>query len=180
MANMVWGLERTVPSGAGGGMPGGLAATQTSAYFRRLGEQVPPVDPGEPRVGDVRYEAMTSVPEHWIAFVPVHVPGSDWQIQLQRAAMPRIVPGLATVPIEPRTALLREGRDPAPGDPIRPLFLHEEEVGRAGTVVAQSFQRTRAVGGRVVLWVGASRTVGRGEGSSGLAFDRLVPLPPES
>jgi hypothetical protein len=180
MANMVWGLERTVPSGAGGGMPGGLAATQTSACFRRLGEQIPPVDPGEPRVADVRYEAMTSVPEHWIPFVPVHVPGSDRQIQLQRAAMPRIVPGLATVPIEPRTALLREGRDPAPGDPIRPLFLHEEEVGRAGTVVAQSFQRTRAVGGRVVLWVGASRTVGRGEGSSGLAFDRLVPLPPES
>jgi hypothetical protein len=178
MANMVWGLERSIPSGAGAGMPGGLAAGQTAAYFRRLGDAVPPVDPGEPRVADVRYEAMTAVPEHWIPFVPVHVEGSNRQIQLQRAAMPRIVPGLVTVPIEPRTALLREGRDVAPGDPLRPYFLHEEEVGRAGTVVAQSFQRTRAVGGRAVVWVGASRTVGRGEGSSGLAFDRLVPLPP--
>jgi hypothetical protein len=178
MANMVWGLERTIPSGAGGGMPGGLAAGQTSAYFRRLGEAVPPVDSGEPRVADVRYEAMMSVPEHWIPFVPVHVDGSNRQIQLQRAAMPRIVPGLVTVPVEPRTALLREGRDVAAGDTVQPYFLHEEEVGRAGTIVTQSFQRTRAVDGRAVLWVGASRTVGRGEGSSGLAFDRLVPLPP--
>jgi len=178
MANMVWGLERTIPSGAGGGMPGGLAAGQTTAYFRRLGEAVPPVDPGEPRVADVRYEAMTSVPEQWIPFVPVHVEGSNRQIQLQRAAMPRLVPGIVTEPVEPRTALLREGRDGAPGDPVLPYFLHEEEVGRSGTVVSQSFQRTRAVGGRAVVWVGATRTVGRGEGSSGLGFDRLVPLPP--
>jgi hypothetical protein len=174
----VWGLERTIPSGAGGGMPGGLSAGQTAAYFRRLGDQVPPVDPGEPRVADVRYEAMTSVPEHWIPFVPVHVEGSNRQIQLQRAALPRIVSGLVTVPVEPRSALLREGRDVAPGDPVQPYFLHEEEVGRAGTVVARSFQRTRAVGGRAVVWVGTARTVGRGEGSSGLAFDRLVALPP--
>jgi hypothetical protein len=178
MANMVWGLERTIPSGTGGGMPGALSAGQTTAYFRRLGEAVPPVDPGEPRVADVRYEAMTSVPEHWIPFVPVHVDGSNRQIQLQRAAMPRIVPGLVTVPVEPRTALLREGRDGGPGDAAQPYFVHEEEVGRSGTVVSQSFQRTRAVGGRAVVWVGAARTVGRGEGSSGLGFDRLVPLPP--
>jgi len=178
MANMVWGLERTIPSGAGCGLPGGLAAGQTNAFFRRIGEAVPPADPGELRVADVRYEVMTSVPEHWIPFVPVHVEGSNRQIQLQRAAMPRIVPGLATVPVEPRTGLLRQGRDVAPGDPRQPYFIHEEEVSRAGTVVAQSFQRTRQVGGRVVLWVGTTRTVGRGEGASGLAFDRLVSLPP--
>ena len=80
--------------------------------------------------------------------------------------------------MQPRTALLRAGRDVSPGDPVQPYFLHEEEVGRAGTVVTQSFQRTRASDGRAVVWVGASRTVGRGEGSSGLAFDRLVPMPP--
>lgn len=178
MANMVWGLERTIPSGAGSGMPGGLSAGETTAYFRRIGNALPPALPGEARVADVRYEAMTSVPEHWIPFVPVHVEGSNRQIQLQRAAMPRIVSGLATVPVEPRTGLLREGRDVAPGEPVQAYYIHEEEVSRAGTVVAQSFQRTRAVDGRAVVWVGVSRTVGRGEGSSGLAFDRLVPLPP--
>lgn len=178
MANMVWGLEKTVPSGAGGGMPGGLAAGETAAFFARLGDAVPTVDPSEPRVADVRYEVMSSVPEHWIPFVPVHVPGSNREIQLQRAAMPRIVPGLPTVPVEPRSALLREGREVAPGDPIEPYFLHEEEVWGIGTLVAQSFQRTRAVGGRPVVWVGVTRGAGRGESSSGLAFDRLVALPP--
>ncbi|MDV3220320.1 hypothetical protein, partial [Intrasporangium sp.] len=98
-ANMVWGLERTIPSAAGGGMPGGLAAGQTAAYFQRLGDAVPQPEPDEPRVADVRYEAMSSVPEHWIPFVPVHVDGSNRQIQLQRAALPRIVPGLPTVPV---------------------------------------------------------------------------------
>ncbi len=178
MANMVWGLERSVPSGAGGPMPGGLAAGETSAFFARLGSAVPPVDPDEPRVADVRYEVMSSVPEHWIPFVPVHVPGSNRQIQLQRAAMPRIVPGLTTVSVEPRTALLRPGRDPAPGDPVESYFLHEEEVTRAGTMLSQSFQRTRAADGRPVVWVGVHRGAGRGESSSGLSFDRLVPLPP--
>jgi hypothetical protein len=176
MANMVWGLERTVPSGAGGGMPGALAATETTAFFQRLGAAAPVMPVDEERVADVRYEVMTSVPENWIPFVPVHVPGSNRQVQLQRSAMPRIVLGLATQPVQPRTALLREGRD-GPGG-AQPYFLFEEEVGRAGTVVTQSFQRTRALGGRAVLWVGAGRTVGHGEGSSGLAFDRLVPLPP--
>ena len=176
MANMVWGLERTVPSPAGGSMPGSLAATETAAFFGRLGDAAPVPTIAEPRVADVRYEVMSSVPEHWIPFTPVHVPGSHRQVQLQRSALPRIVPGLTTVPVQPRTALLREGRDDPTGP--QPYLLHEEEVGRAGTVVGQSFQRTRAVGGRAVVWVGATRTVGRGEGSSGLAFDRLVALPP--
>lgn len=176
MANMVWGLERTVPSPAGEGMPGGLAAGETAAFFRRLGDAVPAPPSGEPRVAEVGYEVMSSVPENWVPFVPVHVPGDNRQVQLQRAAMPRIVPGLATGRVEPRTALLRVGRDL---DVAEPYHLHEEEVGRAGTVVTQTFQRTRAVGGRVVLWVGTGRTVGRGEGSSGLAFDRLLDVPPE-
>src|SRR5690606_25664399 len=90
MANMVWGLETTVPSGAGGGMPGGLAAGETSAFFARLGAAVPPVDPTEPRVADVRYEVMSSVPEQWIPFVPVHAPGSHRETQLQPAPTPRI------------------------------------------------------------------------------------------
>jgi hypothetical protein len=176
MANMVWGLEQTVPSGAGGGMPGALAAAETAAFFRRLGGPQPAVPAGEERVADVRYEVTSSVPENWVPFVPTRVPGSNRQIQLQRSAMPRIVPGLATVPVRPRTALLREGRE-GPGA-AQPYFVHEEEVSRAGTVVAQSFQRTRGRDGRVALWIGARRTAGRGEGASGLAFDRLVPLPP--
>lgn len=175
MANMVWALERTVPSPAGGGMPGSLAAGETTSYHLRLGSAAP-VPATDERVADVRYEVMSSVPENWIPFVPTHVPGSNRQVQLQRAAMPRIVPGLPVTRVEPRTALMRVGRDELVPEGYH---LHEEEVGRAGTVVTQSFQRTRALGGRAVVWVGAGRTVGRGEGSSGLAFDRLVDVPRE-
>lgn len=175
MANMVWGLERDVPSATGEALPGALAATETTAFFRRLGEAAPTPTP-PPRVADVKYEVTSSVPENWIPFVPVRVPGDFRQIQLQRGSMPRIIPGLPIGRVEPRTALLRTGRDePTPEG----YLLHEEEVGRAGTVVAQAFQRTRALGGRAVVWVGATRGIGHGEGSSGLAFDRLVDVPPE-
>ena len=178
MANMVWGIEETIPSGAGGGLSGPLAATDTARYFARLVSSLPGPPAPEDRVADVRYEVMGSVAENWIPFIPVHVAGDDRQIQLQRAALPRIVPGdtAPPVPAEPRTALLREGRDLAPP---RPYLLHEEEVLRAGTIVRQAFRRTRARGGRAVVWVGVGRGVGRGEGSSGLAFDQLISIPPD-
>ncbi len=112
LANMVWGVERTVPLPTGAGKPGLEAARETSAYFDRLlgGPATAPT----PRVADVRYQVMTSVPEQWIPFIPVHVPGDTREIQLQRAALPRIVEGdtsPTTAKIHPRTALLREGLD---------------------------------------------------------------------
>ena len=131
-----------------------------------------------PRVADVRYQVMTTVPEQWIPFLPVHVPGDIREIQLQRAALPRIVEGgpQPPDPVQPRTALLREGLDaPQPSS----YFVHEEEVPRAGTRIAQSYQRTRWRDGRAVVWLGVDRQTGRGEGSSGLAFDQLVDVPQE-
>jgi hypothetical protein len=121
---------------------------------------------------------MTSVPEQWIPFIPVHVPGDNRQIQLQRAGLPRIIvggpPELGKV--QPRTMLLREGLDLE--DP-QSYFVHEEEIPSEGTQVAQAYQRTRWRGGRAIVWLGADRQTGRGSGSSGLAFDQLVDLPPE-
>ena len=70
--------------------------------------------------------------------------------------------------------LLREGLDRTPAEPY---LVHEEEVPRAGVRVAQAFQRTRWRDGRVVVWLGAHKSTGRGEGSRGLAFDRLVESP---
>jgi len=178
MANMVWGVERTIPSGAGGGMPGPMSAAETRVFFTRLAAGVPPPPATEPRVADDRYQTMGSVPEQWIPFLPVHVDGDNRQIQLQRAALPRIVPNdpAPPVPVEPRTALLRVGRDLQV--PVGYL-VHEEEVSRAGTLLSQRFRRTRDVGGRAVVWVAVDRGPGRGGGSSGLAFDQLVPVPAE-
>jgi len=180
MANMVWGIERTIALPSGETKPGREAADQTLAFFerdleRRLGH---PPEPLPPAPGaKVRYKAMSSVPENWIPFIPVHVAGDNREVQLQRAAMPRVLTGdtAAAVPVRPRTPLLREGLD---GTTPQKYLLHEEEVPRAGVRVTQAFQRLRAHDGRPVVWLGARKQTGRGEGSSGLSFDRVVDLPP--
>jgi hypothetical protein len=181
VANMVWGVERTIALPSGRPKPGAEAALETLAYHRRLLDEwllantVPPaaVVPAAPIV----YKVMTSVPENWIPFIPVQVPGDIRATQLQRAAMPRLLDGDPDpVPdkVRPRTMLLRDGLE---STPRTAYYLHEEEVPRAGAVVSQAYQRTRWTDGRVIVWLGARKQTGRGEGSSGLAFDRIVKAP---
>jgi hypothetical protein len=122
----------------------------------------------------IRYQIVNSVPENWIPFIPVHVDGDNRQIQLQRAAMPRILLNDPNVPkkVEPRTWLLRQGLD----DKSRSTyFMHEEEVPRRRVKVDKSFQRARWYNGQVYNWIGIRKKTGRGEGSSGLAFDQILP-----
>ena len=180
MANMVWGIEWIVPLPSGDSKRGAEAGRETYAYLARLLGSEPAPPPGG-RVANVRYLVMTSVPEEWIPFVPVHVPADVRQIQLQRAGLPRIIEGgpPAIDKVAPRTVLLREGLDVPPPEGPLSYFVFEEEVPREGTQVAQSYQRTRWRGGRTVVWLGAGRQIGRGSGSSGLAFDQLVDVPPE-
>lgn len=177
MANMVWGVERVVPLATGEGKGGAQAARETRRFFER--RVTPPAAPAAPAAdAKIRYELMTSVPENWIPFLPVHVPDDIREIQLQRGRMLRIVEGDTDPPakVEPRTTLLRAGLDPPPGVGY---FLHEEEVPRAGVRVSQRYQRTRWRDGRPWLWLGVSKQTGRGEGSSRLAFDRIVDVPDE-
>ena len=174
MANMVWGIEATVSLATGEPKRGLEAARQTLAFYQqqlaaRLGGPPPPPPPAK---APIQYKVMSTVPENWIPFIPVHVPGSNRDIQLQRAALPRILQGDPDPPlkVQPRTALLREGLNQVPP---APYFLAEEEVSRAGTRVMHTFERTRWTDGRVYTWLRAIRQTGRGEGSSGLAFDYL-------
>ena len=176
MANMVWGIETTIALPTGEPKHGHEAARETRAFYerdleRRLG--APPTPPPFAEPAKIRYELMSTVPENWIPMIPAHMPNDNREIQLQRAAMPRILPGdsASPVPVRPRTSFLRTGLEQTPAVGY---FLHEEEVPRAGAVVTQSFQRTRWRDGRAWLWLGARKRTGRGEGSSGLAFDRLV------
>src|SRR4029078_48180 len=98
----------------------------------------------------VRYQVMNTVPENWIPFIPVHVPNDNREVQLQRAAMPRVLPGVPIEKVEPLTHLRREGRDALTG--ARRYFIHEEEVPRAGARVTQFYTRTRWTAGRVFTW----------------------------
>jgi len=172
VANMAWGIERTVPLPSGISRMGSEVAAQTVNFLTNLisGGNVsqPPS-----MAAVVRYQVMNTVPENWIPFIPVHVPNNNREIQLQRAAMPRLLPGGLTLPekVQPQTMLLREGLD-LPF--TKTYFIHEEEVPRAGARIMQYYSRTRWTSGRVFTWLRAQKQTGRGEASSGLGFDRLV------
>ncbi|HEV7242535.1 MAG TPA: hypothetical protein VGQ36_25115 [Thermoanaerobaculia bacterium] len=203
MANMVWAIERRITLPTGFTKPGAEAARELRGFLEKpLREEVEKLQarkaeiekiaeavrspaevdelaaidlrlaqilPPEARA-PIRYQVMSTVPEQWIPFIPVHRDGSAREIQLQRAALPRLMAGDPNPPekVRPRTQLLRHRLPQA-------YFVHEEEVPRAGVVVSQSYQRTRWIGGKVFTWLGARKQTGRGEGSSGLAFDQIKP-----
>jgi hypothetical protein len=170
VADMAWGIERTVSLASGLSRPGAEVAKQTFNYLQSLipGGGAPPA-----LAATVRYQAMNSVPENWIPFIPVHVPNNNREIQLQRAAMPRILIGdpNPAQKVQPLTSLLRQGLDVTPA---KTYFLHEEEVPRAGSRLTQYFSRSRWTQGQVYTWLRVQKQTARGEASSGLAFDRLV------
>ncbi|MER2552474.1 MAG: hypothetical protein ABTQ28_04320 [Thauera sp.] len=166
MANMVWAIEKTVPAPEGRGASGADSGRETRAFHQSF---VPPPVPGPPNAARdearIRYDLMTEVPEHWIPFVAA--PDG----RLQRATMLRILSPQDMDKIRPRTSLLRPSLAPGSGG----FFVPQEEVPRAGAYVTRSFQRTRWTDGRVLVWIGARKQTGRGEGWSGLSFDRIVP-----
>lgn len=184
MANMVWGVEDIIPSLVSGGMNGFEAATMLENY---LLEKFPPEPPPEPKA-KIRYQLGTKIYENWIPFIPVHLPGSNRDIRLQRARVLRQVieeveeqqrngskpkPKPEPKPVEPRGRILRVGLDEKP---LRAYFIHEEEVLRAGVVVSRTYQRARWRNGKIHTWLGRRKQTGRGQGASGLEFDQIVPV----
>lgn len=179
MANMVWGVEKTIPAADGQGRSGATAGRETREYHERL-VNAGPAAAAPPRLENdarIRYELMSSVPEHWIPFIAVRASGSQRAAELQRASMPRVIKGDPVRPfanVKPRTSLLRPGLDTAYHSPF---LVPEEEAPRSGARLLLKFRRTRCADGRAHVWLGGQKLVGRGEGSGGLAFDGLVDLP---
>jgi hypothetical protein len=183
MANMVWAVESTVPLPTGESKAGREAALETSAFHARIVAAQPPgtqpaIQQPAPKA-PISYRIMSAVDENWIPFVPVHIEGDSREIQLQRAAMPRIIEGDQILPakIEPRTGLIREGLD---AQPKRSYYVHEQEVSRAGARAYRAYRRARWSGGRAVTWLGTHKQTGRSSRSNGLAFDYLENTPPQS
>jgi hypothetical protein len=144
MANMVWAIEQRIMSQLGAG----VTLSRGSSGGASSSGPAPAT----------RFVLGTSVPDYWRPFVPVHVPGSIRSIRLQRARLPGPV-------VEPKAEILRVAS---------PYFIEEEEVPRAGRIVQRIFQRARWHDGRTFLWIGRRSQTGRGEGSSGLAFDHIL------
>jgi hypothetical protein len=182
-ANMVWGVERTVTLSTGEPKRGLEISREAADYFLRVLNAGTTGGP-PPAAAPIRYQLMSNVPENWIPFIPARVSASDnREIQLQRAAMPRMVGTLPTADlpadlrkVEPRTRLLREGLD---RDPASSYLVHEEAVPRAGVHMNHRYQRTRWVDGAAPVWLRVKKETGRGEGSSGLRFDQLSTPAPE-
>lgn len=166
MANMVWGIEKTISNGLGGRMDGYESSLKFLTYLRETAE-APEGSALLSNDASIKYELATSVPENWIPFIPKQISGGNRSVQLQRAAMPRFVEGLDPTRIEPRTGILSA--------PAAPYYLFEEEVPRSGAEVQRHWQRTRWFNGSTFTWVARKKRNGRGEGSSGLAFDKVSP-----
>ncbi len=167
MANMTWGVERRVQGVSGDAYDRGTESSRRAAQQQVSG---PPVD------AQLVYRLATSVPEHWIPFVPVPAdgsdPGTDPVIQLERRALLRTELDGRRRAIHPKGVLLRSDPDQAP-EAEPPLRIEEEEVPREGAIVERAFQFARWFDGRSLLWIGRRKVVGRGEGASGLRFDVL-------
>lgn len=149
MANLVWAVEKIVPSQAGKGVSGDEMA--------RKEEQVPATLPATENAPEIRYVLGTTVPDNWIPFIPVHMEGSNTEIRLQRAAMPGAKGALSTI--------LREK--------AAPYYIDEEIIPRFGVQVSISAQRARWFDGKTYLWFGRKKVAGKGEGWSNLKFDQI-------
>jgi hypothetical protein len=172
IANMVWGVEETIPGVSGDGVNGFEAGKALASYLSPDGAGTN--QPRTPNEANISYLLGTTVPENWVPFIPARKPGSTREIRLQRAAMPRLTDLIQGSVIRPRGRILRVNLDEDRQDTT--YFIHEEEVPRAGVIVTRQFQRARGSNGEVFTWVGRRKVTGRGEGASGLAFDQIVPL----
>ena len=145
LANMVWGIERTVPGASG------LPFDRTTAWNISL-PVVPPPAPG----ALPSYRLGSDVPDYWIPFLPVAGATANSPVKLQRGKLPTSTSG-------PLGRMLGETNSG---------FLLEE-VPTEGVLLERRYRTARGLDGSSSLWMGRLRSMGQGEGRSGLRFDFL-------
>ncbi len=165
LANLVWGVERVVQGASGEPVHRGRLAARVS-----LRQRVP----GDLDDAAIIYRLMTPVPDHWVPFVAVPVPGAPaGAIELERRPLLHFRDDGTTDSTHPLGVLLRSMPDAEiTSDRLR---LAEEEVPRDGAVVTRRYQLARTPSGGTALWIGRRKRTGEGEGWSGLRFDTALP-----
>jgi hypothetical protein len=158
MANMAWAVERAVEGAHG------LPVDRATANYERAPDPPPPSATSE----TLRYRLRTDVPGHWFPLLPQRLQSSDPSMILRLGAMPAVQPDGSIAPIRPLGRLL------VPATPGAEVVLREEEVPREGARVTRAYQLARWFDGTTFLWLGRRKSVGRGEGSSGLVFDVMA------
>lgn len=171
MANMAWGVEMIVPDGLGTGMEGPGAALRLENCLAELSGR--PATAASPELPDqaapFRYSIGSTVPPHWIPFIPFRPLAHSPQTVLRRANMPRFLPPFAPTRIRPRTSILSSITDSQ-----RHYDLQEEEIPTSGITLRQLWRRARWFDGRTITWLARQKSIGRHTKSSGLQFDQLV------
>lgn len=164
MANLVWGVERIVQAGSGEPVNRSRAAPPIS-----LRQELP----GDLDDAAIVYRLMTPVPDHWVPFVAVPVPGAPaGTIELERRPLLHFRADGSTDVTHLLGTLLRTSPDvDVATDRLR---LAEEEVPRDGAVVTRRYQLARTPDGGTALWIGRRKRTGDGEGWSGLRFDTAL------
>ncbi len=149
MANMAWGVEKVIES----------AIEQPLNRFEQQRYQEPP----QPDQSDemLKYQLATEVPDNWVPLIPVQ---SSSGLRLKRGKVLKADGSQQLVAAKGRI-LNPEG---AAGNG---LAIFEEEIPREGIRVTRTYQLARWQDGSTHLWIGRRKSVGRGEGSSGLKFD---------
>jgi hypothetical protein len=94
-----------------------------------------------------------------------------------QGAMPRVPPlapsGSDAYSVLASKAVLPRGSILARNPVAAPNLVNEEEILRGGAVVKRAMQQARWHDGATFLWCSRRKDNGRGEGSSGLAFDQV-------
>jgi hypothetical protein len=144
LAAMAWGIERTICGASG------QPFDRATAWNISLPVVPPPSANAVPQ-----YRLGSNVPDFWIPFLPLSAV-SNGTVKLVRGKLPTSATG----------ALSRILNDATGG-----FFI--EEVPREGVRAERFYRCARGPDGAAYLWLGRRRSIGQGEGRSGLAFDVL-------
>lgn len=147
MANIAWAVERKFEGGAGESVARSEHQPLPAALPARL-------EAGQPASGLV-YLLGTDVPTNWFPMIPQPHPAHAFRVSSVTAGDQEQA--------RPRGVLLREGQRVA-----------DEEVPREGENLWRERVLARSADGSSVTWSRTRVSVGGGEGSSGLLFDRAV------
>jgi hypothetical protein len=151
-ANMAWAVERRLENPLEAGIE-----TARDVVDLTGGPTAPRPVPA--------YRLASPIPEHWVPLLPVRPDASSNEVRLARGAVLHLDGTPRVVPAQARTLQAN--------DPSARLLIREEEVPREGVVVRRVYQAARWHDGQLFVWASNRASVGRGEASSGLAFDAL-------
>ncbi len=179
-ANLVFGIEHTVPNSLGEPVAG---LAQHLEFLRRrpaITASAASGDGESPNVtvegaeleppAKLQYVLATTVPANWIPYLATDeqnvVQGLPQRsVKLHRGAMvsTEVEGGLGA--IAPHSRLLNGVE-----------WIHEEAVGREGVRVELRRQRMRSAKGETFVWLGRKVGMGKGQARSGLRFDSVGDL----